>query len=1226
MTWISLHTHSQYSILTATPSIHDLVQKAKKEGATTLALTDFSNLFGAVDFVKECQKQKIRPILGCQLMLAPTLCTEKKRVAGHAAGYPLILLAKNKEGYKSLCKLSSLAHTEGFYYTPRIDKELLSKYSEGLICLSGNFKGWIGNAILSGDEQAVESEVSFFHELFGEDFYFDLQRHALASGQNPEDLFAESWQVALYKESIEKEERVNNAFCKIGKEKKIACVCTRDVRYLEPGDFYAHEVLMNIGTGEPCKIEQRDHLGNALGKRPNPKREVLFSRQNAFPVQGEMEQIFSDLPEVIAATVECAQKCTVDLDFQNRFYPVFVPPHLEGKHYTPSERKQEAENFLVSLCRDNIAVRYTKAHLDVIASIYKDKDPMQVVEDRLSYELNIILSKGMCDYLLIVYDFIAWAKRSGIAVGPGRGSGAGSIILYLIGITDIEPLRFHLFFERFINPERISYPDIDVDICMERRSEVIDYTVDKYGKDKVAQIITFGTMKAKMAIKDVGRVLDVPLAKVNEMAKLVPDDLSITLAKAVEVDADLALLVQKDKEMAEVFELAKKLEGSVRNTGIHAAGLIICADPLTDHIPVCLAKDSHLVATQYSMKPVESVGMLKIDFLGLKTLTSIQKCVELIQKSQGHFIDWVNLPLDDRLTYELLNQGKTSGIFQLESSGMQELAKQLHIDRFEEIIAVGALYRPGPMDMIPSFIARKHGKEKIEYDHPWMEDILKETYGIMVYQEQVMQIAEKLAGYSLGEGDVLRRAMGKKDRDEMARQRKKFISGAVERKINEEVASAVFDKMEKFASYGFNKSHAAAYGYVSYVTAFFKANYPKEWMSALMSADRDDVDKVAKHIRDAHSMHIPILPPDVNESIGGFFPATQGIRFGLSAIKGVGEGIVEAILLEREKQGPYTCLQNFLERCQARRMGKKSVELLIDAGAFDFCHLNRPTLKAQLELLFASVLQKQKEEEKGFLDLFAHINFVAEVELPTVLEEDRFFRLKREKELLGFYITGHPLDDWKEKMQELEVQPIGKLAALPGGQLALIAVTIEAFQVKIASKSQRKFASLFISDGEEMLEMPLWPDLYESLSRQLAANDLLLIQVYVDQSQASVRINAKNVMHLSDFDPSKAMLWQKECKAPPKIYKPKAGAAVEKKESFLLGLDLATARLSDIMRIKKLIDSHPGAHPYELIFWREQKKSGQIKIEGHSGIDGSQELILGLKSISSVKEIQTQGG
>ncbi|MBM3208542.1 MAG: DNA polymerase III subunit alpha, partial [Chlamydiae bacterium] len=763
MVWIPLHVHSQYSILDSTASVISLVKKAAQHSLPYLALTDSGNMYAAVEFYKACVQNKIKPIIGCELHVAPFSRLDKKRFPGYSAGYPIVLLAKNLQGYKNLCKLSSLAHIEGFYYTPRIDKQLIKDHSEGLICLSGPVSSSIGGFILQDRDKELREEIQWFKDVFGQDYYFEIQRHPMDNETIHNDkIMDEPWLYQRYLDYVKDQSKVNEKLIFLSLELGIPLVATNDIHYIEQADWRAHEILLNIQSGEPCEIWERDSQGNPKSRMLNPKREVLPSHEFYFKSSLQMQNLFADIPEAVTNTELIAQKCSFDFDFKTKYYPVFIPPYLEGKEVSPKEREKEAENFLISLCEEGIKKRYQSFQLEKVAEKYPGKDPLKVVKDRLTYELEIITSKGMCDYLLIVYDFIAWAKKEGIPVGPGRGSGAGSIILYLIGITDIEPLRFHLFFERFINPERISYPDIDVDICMERRQEVIDYTVRKYGKERVAQIITFGTMKAKMAIKDVGRVLSVPLPKVNAIAKLVPEDPTITLEKAIEVDPDLKAQYETDPETQNLINLALKLEGSVRNTGIHAAGLIIGGDPLMEHIPLCVSKDSDISVTQYSMKPVEAVGMLKIDFLGLKTLTSIQRAVNAIKVSTGTDIDWVNLPLDNLNTFELLTQGKTLGIFQVESGGMQELARQLHIDKFEEIIAVGALYRPGPMEMIPSFCNRKHGKESIEIDHPLMADILAETYGIMVYQEQVMQIASRLANYSLGEGDVLRRAMGKK--------------------------------------------------------------------------------------------------------------------------------------------------------------------------------------------------------------------------------------------------------------------------------------------------------------------------------------------------------------------------------------------------------------------------------------------------------------------------------
>ncbi len=875
--WIPLNVHSQYSILDSTASVQALAEKAKSFSLSALAMTDQGNLFGAIDFFKACKAAQVKPIIGCEIWVAPASRSEKKRIPGQPNGYPIVLLAKNETGYRNLCKLSSLGFLEGFYYQPRIDKELLASHSSGLICLSGPLSGSVASLIAQDKMTEARAEIEWFHSVFGEDYYFELQRHRMDEDQMRQDLMdRESWLLQKARETVAQQEKVNAALLRFSKEFKIAVAATNDIHYIERDDWRAHEILLNIQSGEPCEIWERDSRGTIKGRIPNPKREALFSHEMYFKSPDEMRRLFADIPEALEETVRIADKCKLELDFKTRHYPVFFPPHLEGRQCSKEERLKEAEGYLHGLCLKGIESRYTAEKLAEVAKAVPGKDPLQTVRERFEYEFGILSSKGMCDYMLIVYDFINWAKNRGIPMGPGRGSAAGSIIAYLIGITDIEPMRFHLFFERFINPERVSYPDIDVDICMDRRQEVIDYTVRKYGKDKVAQIITFGTMKAKMAIRDVGRVLNVSLSKVNEIAKLVPEDPNMTLEKAFQMDPELKRMMDEDDEARRVLEMAQKCEGSIRNTSTHAAGLIISANPITDHIPVCTAKDSDMVVTQFAMKPVESVGMLKIDFLGLKTLTSIQKCVAAIRANHGKEIDWSNLKLDDKATFDLLNQGKTHGVFQLESGGMQDLARQLHIDTFEEIIAVGALYRPGPMDMIPSFINRKHGREAIEIDHPLMEEILSETYGVMVYQEQVMQIASKLAGYSLGEGDVLRRAMGKKDKDEMARQREKFLSGCLKNQIDAPIAEKIFDKIEKFASYGFNKSHAAAYAYLSYATAYLKANYSKEWMASLMTCDCDDLTKVAKFIREAHAMQIAILPPDINEAGLEFSATAQG--------------------------------------------------------------------------------------------------------------------------------------------------------------------------------------------------------------------------------------------------------------------------------------------------------------------------------------------------------------
>ena len=1240
MPWVPLHVHSQYSVLDSSASIDEIAEKAAQFKMAAVALTDQGNMYGAVEFFKACKQAGVKPIIGCELFMAPHSRLEKKRIPGVPAGFPIVLLAKNKQGYQNLCILSSAAHLEGFYWTPRIDKELLAKHSEGLICLSGSYKSALGHFIVQKDEGALLSEIDWYRSVFKEDYYFELLRHEMSEEQiRSGEIDQENFLYQQYLDTVQAQKLIEAKLLLLSKERGIRLAAANDSRYVYREDWKAQEILMNIQSGEPCEIWEKDSYGNLKARVKNPKRQVHPTHEMYFKSQEEMEQKFADLPEALTSTVDIAAQCQFEFDFKTRYYPVFVPPHLENKEFTTQERLAEAEKYLRQLCEEGIPVRYTPERLAKVQEKYPGKDPLDVVKERLSYELDVILPKGMGDYLLIVWDFINWAKKSGIPMGPGRGSGAGSIVLYLIGITDIEPLRFHLFFERFINPERISYPDIDVDICMDRRSDVIDYTVKKYGKDKVAQIITFGTMKAKMALKDVGRVLSIPLARVNEIAKLVPEDPTMTLDKALEIDPELKRLYQDDPEVKRLIDMAKKLEGSVRNTGIHAAGMIISGDPIIQRCPVCTAKDSEMAVTQYSMKPVESVGMLKIDFLGLKTLTAIQHAVSAIKKRRGKEIDWVNLPLDDQPTYDLLNEGRTMGIFQLESGGMQDLVKQLHIDKFEEIIAVGALYRPGPMEMIPSFINRKHKREVIEIDHPLMHDILSETYGIMVYQEQVMAIASKLAGYTLGEGDVLRRAMGKKDKEEMARQREKFKLGALKLGIDETSSMAIFDKVEKFASYGFNKSHAAAYGYLSYVTAYLKANYPGEWLAALMTSDRDDLSKVTKHIHEAQTFGIPILPPDVNESGSEFVAAPRGIRFAMSGIKGIGEGVVEAILHERDKGGTYQSLYDFIKRIDTRKVGKKVIEHLIEAGCFDFTGWCREAMLLSVDPMYEEALRDQKDAAKGVMNLFSLIETDqnSRFSTPPVVKEKvpRQKVLRREHELLGIYLGGHPLDDFRQQLQRLSCVPLKELESLSEQSVCRIAFIVEGVVIKISQKSQRKFAILTIGDGIERFELPIWPDLYDEKGALIQENQLLYAVIQKENQEGQMRLQCRwlddltkvdeGMIQLCDhaYDAAKQQAKKAEFRAKQTRQSSAKESDMKKRSAPLLKiqLDANLARLSHILSLKEAFRAHPGGSPIEISFVTQAGKISSLYIDQSWGVESCKALEQKVGALLSVKGI-----
>jgi DNA polymerase-3 subunit alpha len=1224
-TFVHLHTHSQYSILDASASLPALVKKAASLGMPALALTDHGNLFGAIDFYKLCKEHSIKPIIGCEFFIAPHSRFDKKKVQGTPVAYHLTLLAKNNQGYHNLCKLSSIGYTEGFYYYPRIDFEVLSKHADGIICLSGCLHSPISQAILNASEKEAKELIASYQSLFKEDFYFELQRHrSLHDDLQLDGVFEEPWLYHQYQEYIQKQEKLLSASLKFSSEFNIPCVATNNVHYIERRAWKAHEILLNVQSGEPVEY-------NGIA---NPKRATFASHEMYFKTREEMDAAFESIPEALEASLHIAERCHLELDFKTKHYPVFIPDTLTSSH-SEKERIEAVEKFLRKLATDGIKKRYTEEQLLRVQQKYPEKDPLEVVHERLEYEMNIICSKGMCDYLLIVWDFINWAKRHGIPMGPGRGSGVGSIILYLIEITDIEPLQFNLFFERFINPERLSYPDIDVDICMARRSEVIQYTIQKYGKENVAQIITFGSMKARMCVKDVGRALNVPLSKVNQIAKLIPEDLNITLEKALEKDQDLKAFYDTDSEAKKVIDIGMQLEGSIRSTGIHAAGMIVSAKPLVENIPICTAKDEDMYATQFPMKPVEAVGMLKIDFLGLKTLTCIQFCVDSIYRQTGKKIDWVNLPLDDEAAFSLLNQGMTLGVFQIETGGMKELSKQLHLDKFEEIIAVLSLYRPGPMDMIPSFIARKHKREPIEYDHPLMEEILSETYGIMVYQEQVMQIAQKLASFSLGEGDVLRRAMGKKDMKEMAMQREKFTKGAMKNGIAEEIATKVFDKMEKFAEYGFNKSHAAAYGYLTYVTAYLKANFPSQWLAALMTCDQDDITKVARLFHESRQMHIPILPPDINESDKEFVATSNAIRFAMSSIKGVGEGVVVAIIEERKQAGPFKNLYDFISRIDLKRVGKKAIELLIDVGCFDATSWHRDALKASVEAMYDYSLRKQKETAQGVLSLFDKIETKSPFATPPQVAKLRTKEelLLREKELLGFFLTGHPLDSYSSILPRLGCITLAEAEKLSPDSVFRAAFVIEEVQIRTSSKSQKKFAIVVISDGGiGKYELPVWPDVFEEVHPLLVENRLLWAVISKEKREESTSLTCRWLGELravcerdielasSAYDKAKEQLMRLR-----KTNSSKATYSAKKKPEVLqaaahytVHINIDQLRASHILKIQKLFRSSGGTTPVLLRFSSQEQEIAALEISSTRGIALTSELEEELRKIPCV--------
>lgn len=1153
MDFIHLHVHSQFSILNSTCSIQTLVDLAKKNKMSSLAITDNGNLFGAIDFYCACQSAAIKPIIGCQLYVAFNDRFEKQKTH-YKPGYPILLLAKNYDGYKNLCKLSSLGYLEGFYHYPRIDLKLLEQYSSDLICLMGGLSSVVGSIFIDfKNEQLASDTARRYKELFKDDFYFKLARYSVESSAT----IAEGWLLQEHKNYIKKEKELEAFILKLSKKLSIEYVATNEVHYADKVDWLSHEIMLNIKAGRCRTITQ-----GAGDRTLNPKRKTMLAYDYYFKSTEAMNTIFSDLPQALANSITIADKCAVQMAFDKRHYPKFDPPTTET-----------VDEYLYRICKKNIATRYPP---HVVEKLFPKGDGLDQIHKRLDYEFKTISSKKLTDYLLMVADFITWAKGQNIPVGPGRGSGSGSIICYLLQITDIDPIRFALFFERFLNPERPSYPDIDVDICMERRHEVINYMSDTYGSDKVAQIITFSTMKARLAIKDVGRTLGLSLAKVNQLVKWIDASSKSSLQEAMEASLDIKNALEADALMKTVYDTSIKLEGAVRGTSIHAAGLIVSNDPIMEHVPLCIAKDSDMAVTQFCMKPVEKAGMLKVDFLGLKTLTIIQKTVDSIALSHKKNIDWTDLPLDDKKTFDLISVGKTLGIFQLEGTGMRDMVTKLKMNHFSEIIAAIALYRPGPMAMIPSFIARKHKEEEITVDHPLMKDILEGTYGLIVYQEQVIQIAQKLAGYSAGQADLFRKAMGKKDLAEMARQRSKFIEGAKKNSIPEDVATLIFDKIEKFASYAFNKAHAAAYAYITYTTAYLKAHYPKDFLTAFMTIAKDDLKKITKFIKEAASLDIKVFLPDINRATASFSTHKDGIFFGLGGIKGVGENVVQAILKEREKKGSFASFHDVVNRL-AIHINKKTFSTLIQAGSFDSFSWTRDQMIHELSLLYDDALRHHKEQQQGTI-LFDFVK--PTYNKPQLTTTTTFIeQLFTEKELLGLYLSGSPLEEYKDVLQKLPLESIAH-AVDKKLEYTLAAVVVEGITFKTSQNGMR-YGRLNIINDNEPWELMAFSNVCGQFEDLLKENKLLLFVVKIDYGY---RVGLQ-VLHIWDIQTAPAtdavMRIFKNLKKSSYDNKKKSQKDMKKIE---IAIDADIIELTDIVALKKLFLQATGGDELVVVF------------------------------------------
>ncbi len=1056
MSFTHLHVHTEYSLLDGSNKIKELIARVKELGMDSVAITDHGVMYGVIDFYKEAKKNGIRPIIGCEVYVAPGSRFDKEGRDDNRYHH-LVLLAENDLGYHNLMKIVSRGFTEGFYYKPRVDKELLRQYHEGIIALSACLAGEVQSYITKGFyEEAVKAARSL-EDIFGKgNFFLELQDHGIPA-----------------------QRLVNQSLMRMSKETGIPLVATNDIHYTYAQDAQAHDILLCIQTGKKVSDENRMRYEGG---------------QYYVKSEEEMRQLFPYALEALENTHKIAMRCQVEIKFGEYKLPQFPVP--EG---------YDAWTYLQKLAWDGFGQRYPKA--------------TEELKERLTYELDVIHSMGFVDYFLIVWDFIKYARDHGIIVGPGRGSAAGSIVSYCLGITKLDPIKYSLLFERFLNPNRVTMPDIDVDFCFERRQEVIDYVVRKYGKDRVVQIVTFGTMAARGVIRDVGRVLDMPYAQVDSVAKMIPTELGITIDKALKMNPELKALYDQDEQIRYLIDMSKRLEGLPRHTSMHAAGVVISPKAVDEYVPLSRGADD-AITTQFTMTTLEELGLLKMDFLGLRTLTVIQNAEKLVNRQPGRNLDIDNIDYNDPNVYELISSGKTDGIFQLESAGMKSFMKELRPSSLEDIIAGISLYRPGPMDFIPKYIKGKNDRDSIHYDCPQLEEILAPTYGCIVYQEQVMQIVMKLAGYDLGRSDLVRRAMSKKKADVMAKEREYFVygnaelnvPGCIKNGIDEKTANKIFDEMVDFAKYAFNKSHAAAYTIVSYQTAYLKCYYPVEFMAALMTSVIENSSKVAEYIVTCRQMGIELLPPDINEGESAFSVSDGKIRYGLSAIKSIGKPVIEAIVQERNIGGKFKSLKDFCERMAGREVNKRTVENFIKAGAFDSLgHTRRQQMMVYAQIMDQAAAEKKKSMT-GQMSLF---DFVAdedkeafEVKYPPVGEYDREVLLAYEKEVLGVYISGHPLEEyekaWRKNITAVTTdfqadEETGK-ARVYDGQTVIVGGMITAKTVK-TTKNNQLMAFVTLEDLVGSVEVIVFPRDYERNREFLNEEEKIYVRGRVSLSE-----------------------------------------------------------------------------------------------------------------------------
>ncbi len=1059
--FVHLHVHTQYSMLDGAIRLGDLISKSQEYGMDAVAVTDHGAMYGALEFYTKAKKAGIKPLVGCEFYIAEKSHLIHDKTAGH--NFHIVLLAMNKTGYQNLMKLASIAQTEGFYYRPRIDQDVLFEHQEGLLALTACLHGEIPWRITHNDMDGARKKALELQQVFGDRLYFEIQENG-----------------------ITEQKTANEGLMKLGKEIGVKLVATNDCHYLNRDESYAHEVLLCIQTSRTIN---------------DPKRFRFSTDELYFKSPDEMARQFSYCPEALANTVEVAERCNLELEFGEHHFPIFPVPEGES-----------LETMFEKGCWDGLQERLD--HLRELQEVPPELE--QQYRDRLTMEIGIIQEMGFSGYFLIVADFINWAKSKQIPVGPGRGSGAGSLAAYCMSITDIDPIPYGLIFERFLNVERMSMPDFDVDFCKERRDEVIDYVRRQYGGDKhVAQIVAYGTMKARAVLRDVGRVLEVPLPVVDRIAKLVPDELKITLTKAIDKEPRLREAMKQD-DVRELLTVARTLEGLSRHKSTHAAGVVVSPKPMVEYLPLCVGPNKE-VLTQYAMKYTEMTGLIKFDFLGLKTLTVIDRALKLIEQDIGSRIDLSKIPMDDPKSYDLLCRGDSLGVFQLESDGMRELLVKMAPEQFSDLIALVALYRPGPLDsgMVDQFVETKHGRRPPEYPLPQIQDVLEETYGVIVYQEQVMKIANILASYSLGDADILRRAMGKKIPEVMEEERAKFMNGARGNNIPEDKATYVFDLMAKFAGYGFNKSHSAAYALIAYQTAYLKAHYPAQFLAALLSCDVDNTDKVVKYFNECSQMGIDVLPPDINESDHDFTVIKDRIRFGLAAVKNVGGAALDSIIEERGESGPYSSLADFCGRIDSSRVNRKVIESLIKAGAFDSMQVKRSQLLAVLDEALERAKAIQRDRLSGQMNLFSLAGSVdskdeTELQYPDIEEWPELKKLAYEKETVGFFLTGHPLEGVMDNIKMVADAEITALDDCREGQVVRVAGLIQNYKEHKSKKGDR-MAFTVLEDMSSSIEVIVFPSTFAQCSELLGSDEPLVVLGTIQLGERGAKIIAETI-------------------------------------------------------------------------------------------------------------------